>query len=162
MRLPGTTVPNRFSNSKSCVACVRARRAEANRICSATSRGQRSLIATKVFSLSASISWVVTRCNRTGQMDTVQAFIALLTCADSGRLPAERPAIRLQLICEPADEDGNSVALPFVVRSGHLHCFERARRKSSAKNECDPGQESRDCAVYLGSSVEPLVPSAGS
>ena len=84
------------------------------------------------------------RCNRAGQMDTAPDFIALLTCGVWDKLLAEkrrRKLSGLELICERADEDRDRFALLRVVRSGHFHCFNRAKRGHTTKNECDPGQE---------------------
>jgi len=82
------------------------------------------------------------RCNRAGRMDTAPAFIALLTCGVWERLPAERPAISLGLICERADEDRDRSALLLALWSRYFHRFERAKRERAAKEERDSREKS--------------------
>ena len=82
------------------------------------------------------------RYNRAGRMDTAPEFIALLTCGVWDKLLAERRAISLELINELADEDRDRFALLCALRSGHFHCFNRAKRGHATKNECDPGEKS--------------------
>ena len=84
------------------------------------------------------------RCNRAGRMDTAPEFIALLTCGVWDKLLAERQPRKLsglELIRELADEDRDRFALLRALRSGHFHCFNRARRGHAKKNEFDPGEE---------------------
>jgi hypothetical protein len=78
-------------------------------------------------------------------MDTAPEFIALLTCGVWDKLLPERQPRKLsglELICELADEDRDRCALLHIVRSGHFHCFECARRESTRKNGRDPGEKS--------------------
>jgi hypothetical protein len=78
-------------------------------------------------------------------MDTAPGFIALLTCGVWDKLLAERRPRKLsglELIRELVDEDRDRFALLRIVRSGHFHCFNRAKRKHATKNECDPGEKS--------------------
>ena len=75
-------------------------------------------------------------------MDTALEFIALLTCGVWDKFLAEKRAISLELIRELADEDRDRFARLRAVRSGHFHCFNRAKRGCVTKNECDPGEKS--------------------
>src|SRR6266576_5586712 len=81
-------------------------------------------------------------CNRAGQTDTAREFIALLTCAASGRLRAETWQIRCKQY-ELDGEDCDRFYLFLAVRRGQFYRFDGAKGESITKNGRDAGEKSR-------------------
>ena len=86
-------------------------------------------------------------CNRAGQTATAQEFIALLTCAASGRLRAETWQIR----CEQHEldgEDSDRFYLFLAVRRGQFYRFD-TKGESITKKRRDAGEKSRSSRTRL-------------
>jgi len=47
----------------------------------------------------------------------------------------------LELVCELGDENRDRFALLLPMRSGHLYCFDCAKRGCATKDEHDSGQK---------------------
>src|SRR5438067_7352049 len=87
-------------------------------------------------------------CNRAGQTDTAQEFIALLTCAVSARFRAEPWQISLRAH-ELDGEDCDRFYLFLAVRRGQFYRFDGTKGESITQNRRDAGEKSRSSRTRL-------------
>jgi len=109
----------------------------------------------RVFSWPGSNSSAATRFSRTGLTATTREFTALLICGVWGRLP--RHTISWEPDHETDGQDRPRFDLHFLVRDGSDDGFKSAGKTRAAKNQSDPGEESRDRSSDLDRGLERIV-----